>query len=739
MRKLLQATLVLALICGASSMFAQRYLEEVFTNDEIIVSMDNVFATNIDFMTSNLAGANTLTDIGTLSFLADNDMPIGDEYFDVLDESTDVKVRDIAMDIYYPDPTVDDVEMRPVMIYVHTGNFLPPPLNGSTTGLKTDSAAVNLCMQWAKRGYVAVSCDYRLGWNPLAELVQERRGTLLNAVYRAIHDVKMGVRYLRADAMGDNIYEIDESRIVVYGQGSGGYVSTSYMTLDNAGVELYLEKFLPNPFEPTESYVDTLAVGTIDGWGFSPSVNLYRDNGISADVAMTVNAGGALADESWLEAGDVPMVAFGCVRDDFAPFDEGTVIVPTTQEEVVDVHGPNFFIQKANDLGNNDVFAGIADGDVYTDAARAHHGETYDVSNGNTITVNDTPEGLFSLIRPLASFLTNESAPWEWWDPNSPIATTVIDPETGATAHLASLQSNPDMSPEKGLAYLDSIQGYMLPRIMCALDLPENWCADPGDVPPNNECAGAVDIDDLFHTGDAGVTQYSDMQDNTEATSEDTDPTTGYEDCFGEPAFDVTPVLNNTLFFTFEGDGEDYTIETGDCDGTTTNYIAFGDTQYQIYEGTSCDDLTPVTTGCSEDSQNAVTDDYFAGLDFTTTDGTMYWIMVDGFNGVDVAQVGVLADGEYCVEVTQLTVGVEELSSSSLDIYPNPTNGLVTITAAGQIDQMTIYNVIGEVVEYVTAPQSSQLVIDLSAYESGMYIVTAKTGDQVITERLIKE
>jgi len=61
------------------------------------------------------------------------------------------------------------------------------------------------------------------------------------------------------------------------------------------------------------------------------------------------------------------MVSFHTVRDDFAPFTAGTVIVPTTQENVVDVHGSNFFIQKANDLGNNDVFAPLP-GDTYTDA-----------------------------------------------------------------------------------------------------------------------------------------------------------------------------------------------------------------------------------------------------------------------------------------------------------------------------------------------------------------------------------
>jgi len=44
------------------------------------------------------------------------------------------------------------------------------------------------------------------------------------------------------------------------------------------------------------------------------------------------------------------------------------------------------------------------------------------------------------------------------------------------TAHQASLGSNPDMSEEKGMSYLDTIQGYLLPRVMCVLDLPMSPC-----------------------------------------------------------------------------------------------------------------------------------------------------------------------------------------------------------------------------------------------------------------------
>lgn len=732
MIKVLRSILLLTFLTATLGAFSQRYLDEVFTSSDIIVESDVIYATNIDFMTSNLAGANTMVDIGTLSALADNEMAYPAEYYDPMDASTDIKVVDIPMDIYYPDPSVDDVEARPLIVYLHTGNFLPPPLNGSTTGLKTDSAAVELCMGWAKRGYVAVSVDYRKGWNPIAPTVQERRGTLLNAVYRAIHDAKMAVRYLRADALGDNMYEIDESKIVLYGQGSGGYASQAYTTLDNAPVELFLEKFLPNPFDPETSYIDTLAVGPVSGFGYPNSVNLYRDNGVSAEVHMSINAGGALADESWLEAGDVPMVALNCVRDDFAPFHEGTVIVPTTQEDVVDVHGANFFIQKAVDLGNNDSFINIPDGDPYTDAARALYGETIEVSQGNTIDINDTPEGLFPIIRPLYPFLTNESAPWEWWDPNSAIALTEVAP--GITAHMASLSSNPDMSPEKGKLYVDTIQGYILPRVMCALDLPGAICEEQGNPPANDDCVDATDINSLFG-GALDESQYSEIQTNVDATVSE-DPADGW-DCFGEPDGGAgSPSLENTIWYTFEGDGNEYTIQTGDCDGALTDtYISDGDTQFAIYSGTDCTDL--VAVACNEDSDNAVANDYFAGGNYETEDGVTYFIMIDGFDATDLG--GGPSLGDFCIEIINLTVGVEEIAKRAFSIYPNPTDDVLTLSSDDQIESVEIYNILGELVEAIESPLSNTLTIDMDNYEAGLYMVTATIDGISFTQRIVKK
>ncbi|MGB0247557.1 MAG: hypothetical protein ACPGAB_03455, partial [Flavobacteriales bacterium] len=109
----------------------------------------------------------------------------------------------LACDIY--EPAGDTETDRPLIIYIHTGNFLPQYLNGSAVGTKSDSTAVELCTRYAKMGYVVASIDYRLGWNPLAETQSDRAFQLINAAYRGVQDARTAVRFFRMseDTMGD--------------------------------------------------------------------------------------------------------------------------------------------------------------------------------------------------------------------------------------------------------------------------------------------------------------------------------------------------------------------------------------------------------------------------------------------------------------------------------------------------------------------------------------------------------
>jgi hypothetical protein len=472
MKRVYAYLMVAGLMLSSVQLFAQkRYIDEVFSDSDIEVTADVTYATNIDFLTSTRLSSAPLPKLGaelqTLKTAVATGQPIPGTHYNPADTTTYVKVTDIKMDVYRPKASADTMKKRPVILYIHTGNFLPSPLNGTPNGTRVDSAAIVLCQGWAKRGYVAISVDYRLGWNPIATSEFERRGTLLNAVYRALQDVKQCVNGLRVDAAGANTYGIDADKIVLYGQGSGSYVVNAYTTLDKYS-EIELTKFL-NPLT-SKSFVDTATVGRFDGSGGATALTLYNATTMSTDVSATVAAGGALADTSWLEKGDPPMIAFQCIRDPFAPFGEGTVIVTTTNENVVEVQGSNLYINKAVQLGNNDVIKDMPD-DAYTKAARSRYGKTYDYiyPTQTTIDMNSGLEGLFAFdLAAGATAFENQASPWEWWDPESPLAKTVVK-APNITAHLAALNSNKDMSPTKGRTYVDTIQGYMCPRVAVIL------------------------------------------------------------------------------------------------------------------------------------------------------------------------------------------------------------------------------------------------------------------------------
>lgn len=483
------------MIIGAGLQAQDRYLEEVFTDSEITVVKNVTYGINVNPLlnTSLLDPTYVLTNQAQIAaekdslqdYIATDPTQIPASFFTpyALDTTTELKITQLNMDVYMPSMANDTVSERPVIVYVHTGNFLPPVVNGSYGGSKEDSSAVELCRRWAKRGFVAVAPNYRHGWNPLATgsagLIT-RRATLLNAVYRAIHDVQFAIKGLRLDATaGANTYGIDVDNFAMYGVGSGGYVALAYNTLDDQA-ETEIPKFVFNGV----SVVQPAIVGDFEGNG--GLINLYVDNGMSYDVDICVNAGGALGAYSWMEAGDGPFVTFHSPYDNFAPFDTGTVIVPTTGDDVVDVNGPNTFMVKANSLGLNDGFFGVYPGDPYTAGARRSYGK--EMSDSPVINVNepisipqDGVEGLYTFVlRDSTGDPEPNGSPWEWWDKGDLDAlVSATNAATGGNynsndIHASALQTNPNQSATQANLYIDTIMGYMMPRVVKILQI-GNW------------------------------------------------------------------------------------------------------------------------------------------------------------------------------------------------------------------------------------------------------------------------
>ena len=388
-------------------------------------------------------------------------------------------LENLMMDVY--EPTGDTETDRRVIVMLHTGSFLPAIANGQPTGDKSDFAIVEACKNYARRGYVAVAVNYRLGWNPVSTSEDVRRSTLIQAAYRGLQDTKTAVRFLRKSATEDgNPYGVGE-KFAVGGYGTGGYLSLAMATLNDYDSELLMPKFIDSSQETIDEfgqpmpYIIPSVLGNFEATD-NAMICVANHVGYSSEVDMVFNAGGALPDISWLDAGEVPIASMQNILDPDAPYAEGNVIVPTTGEFVIVAHGSQIVQETANAYGNNDVFDGMS-----TTLNDAWYGNGNGAENAAAAGHDDLP-GLFGMVTPAPSaaptvcgMQTVQNAPWDAWNNAmyDAMASVYQGQPAGVMGCLATL-GNPDMSEEKALAMLDMMDEFFAPRIDAALSTPSS-------------------------------------------------------------------------------------------------------------------------------------------------------------------------------------------------------------------------------------------------------------------------
>jgi len=685
MKLKLQSLLFLCCFITTINSFSQtRYLDEVFCDIE--VSSDVVYGNNVSVLPLLQGGA--------------------------------PGAEDLEMDIYMP--SGDTATERPVVIILHTGSFLPAVANGQATGDKTDNATIAQCEAFAKKGYVAIAMNYRLGWNPISENEDVRRSTLIQAAYRGLQDVRTGVRFLRKTIEEDgNPYGITD-KFAVGGLGTGGYLSLCAASLWDYEEELLLPKFLDTSQDidgdgvnDAVPYIIPEFFGNLEGTdtGILPGLDADGDGvfditdipfcipnhpGYSSEIDMAFNVGGAIPDSSWVDQGEVPIASMQCWNEYYAPYEVGNIIVPSTGAIVVEGMGSLVVQQMATGFGNNDVFDGMS---------LELNDSWYNNGNGNdnaVIAGHDALPGLFPIVTPDPSTdmtpcgpFEVQGSPWDWWDNElyGAIADAYQGTDPGTMGCLALLDS-PDMSEDKGIAYADLIQQFMAPRVFAALGLEEE----------------TINSNTLFTeaTTNQDVNQYVAMGLTLSATD-----LGALNECSG----------GFTMFApSSELDDSALAELIDNSDSSLLDVLA-----HHVHAGASL---------------NAA--DLSDGMELTMMDGNNITISIGDNVMVDDAMVTIadivctngiihIIDGLLFAENSNI-----EEESLNYSVYPNPSNGQIIISNSNNESyNVKIINTLGEII--ISKTLNGNKSFDLNKYGKGIYLIEMSNNNSIKTQKVIIE
>lgn len=221
-----------------------------------------------------------------------------DDIFGEVDVTTDVRYganaalvgnsRDLYLDVYEPSGDAD-LE-RPLLVLAHGGSFI----SGTKTTIK------DLCIAYAKKGYVVASIGYRL----INDLTISDSVAFSEGVVLTIADMRAAIRYLRNDAQTTNTYDVDADMIFAGGVSAGAIMANhiGYLDETDAAIPDYLL-----------DHINTHG-------GFEGNTN---DISVSSEVNGVISFSGSLFRDTWITSDDPPI---------FMVHEDGDQVVPCNYE-----------------------------------------------------------------------------------------------------------------------------------------------------------------------------------------------------------------------------------------------------------------------------------------------------------------------------------------------------------------------------------------------------------------------
>ena len=186
---------------------------------------------------------------------------------------------------------------------------------------------------------------------------------------------------------------------------------------------------------------------------------------------------------------------------------------------------------------------------------------------------------------------------------------------------------------------------------------------------------------------------------------------------------------------TTTGDAVKITFTQVDIERSTSAGNAAGCWDYlTIYNGSSISspEIAPVKCGEPGKTPPSVPTSLLSvGDSFTSTDPSGQ-LTVRFRSDSSVNRAG------WTATVTCASLAVDNVNTTKFSYYPNPTTGILNITASGKIENVEVYNLVGQKV-LSFAPKSDKSEINMSSLAKGVYLVKAVVNGKVITNKVIKQ
>ncbi len=139
----------------------------------------------------------------------------------------------LLMDIYRPKAAYDELDKRPLLVFVHGGSLLG--------GSKDLAAPVWFGTTFSKRGFIVACINYRKGWDNIEGNCLGDTLSLELARYRADQDVRAALRYLYENAA---TFRIDTQMVLLSGFSVGATIAFKAALAEQDDYPAYLYEAL---------------------------------------------------------------------------------------------------------------------------------------------------------------------------------------------------------------------------------------------------------------------------------------------------------------------------------------------------------------------------------------------------------------------------------------------------------------------------------------------------------------